>query len=274
MTDPSRWSVLRRGSKGPDVEAWQHVLISSGLSLDPWGVDGDFGGMTERKSKLWQASRGLVADGIVGSATRSAIGTPDTIREPPPGGLISLLTSDGLDVVDSSVPPRPGQIFEPVGIMLHHTAAGGTKDVPSLNVVRNGRPGLSGPLAPLLIGRGGTIYVTCDQGGVCNHAGMGRGIVLDKVRRGEPLAPEDTSWGVRDSVGGNRWFYGIELENAGDGIESFGAEQYDSALSVCRALISKHSWGPNSIIAHHHWSRRKIDPNRNTFNVQSFREAL
>ncbi|MCH8887224.1 MAG: transposase, partial [SAR324 cluster bacterium] len=159
--------------------------------------DGDFGGMTERKSKLWQASRGLVADGIVGSATRSAIGTPDTIREPPPGGLISLLTSDGLDVVDSSVPPRPGQIFEPVGIMLHHTAAGGTKDVPSLNVVRNGRPGLSGPLAPLLIGRGGTIYVTCDQGGVCNHAGMGRGIVLVKVRRGEPLAPEDTSWGLR-----------------------------------------------------------------------------
>ncbi len=275
--DPNTWNIIRRGSKGPDVAAWQTVLEAAGHSLAPYGADGSFGGLTERKTKLWQETHGLASDGIVGPRTRAEIDAPelaDTLPPESPGGLIELLASKGVDVIDESVAPRPNQVFVPQGIIIHHTAAGGTQDAPSLSIIRTGRPYLNGPLAPLLIGRLGAVYVCCDDGGVCNHAGPGRSVVLDKVRRGEPLGPEDVSWGVQDSVGGNRWFYGVELENAGNGIEPFGAEQYESALAVTRALIAKHDWGCYSVIAHHEWSRRKIDPNRNTFNIQAFREAL
>ncbi len=275
-TDPpaNSWNTLRRGSKGPDVAAWQSVLIASGHSLYPFGPDGDFGGLTERKTKLWQEERGLTADGIVGAKTRAELDAPELADTLPPegtGGLIELFGAAGIDVVDSRVEPRPYP-FTPQGVILHHTAAGGSEDTPSLNVIRTGRGKLPGPLSQLLVGRLGTIHV-CSEGH-SNHAGPGRSVVLDKVRRGEPLGPEDVSWGVQDSVGGNRWFYGIELENAGNGIEPFGAEQYESALAVTRALIAKHDWGCYSVIAHHEWSRRKIDPNRNTFNIQAFREAL
>ncbi|MGL4808491.1 MAG: peptidoglycan-binding domain-containing protein [Giesbergeria sp.] len=50
--------VLSLGSKGTAVEEWQRVVVAK--------VDGDFGRETERSTKLWQRSRGLVADGVVG----------------------------------------------------------------------------------------------------------------------------------------------------------------------------------------------------------------
>ena len=281
MSDPKPhlWNVLRRGSKGPDVTAWQNILIEAGHSLDPWGPDGDFGGLTERKTKIWQKDHGLTPDGVVGPQTRRAIESHcHTDPAPPPdapvGGLIELFGEHELDVVDSSVAPRPGRSFNPAGIIIHHTATGGTQDAPTLGIIRTGRPGIHGPLTPVLIGRLGTIHVTCDEGGLCNHAGKGRSVVLDKVRRGEPLAPEDVSWAVSDDVFGNEHFYGIELENAGDGVEPFGAEQYESAVGVTRALMARHDWSRYHVIAHHEWSRRKIDPHRGTFNIDSFRDSL
>lgn len=53
--------VLRKGSKGEGVKIMQEAL---GV-----GADGDFGPGTERALKEWQASNGLVADGIAGPAT-------------------------------------------------------------------------------------------------------------------------------------------------------------------------------------------------------------
>jgi hypothetical protein len=60
--------------------------------------------------------------------------------------------------------PQP----EVAGIVCHHTAgpaAGG--DYPSLRVVRDGRPGLDGPLSQYGLGRSGTIYVIA--AGRCWH---------------------------------------------------------------------------------------------------------
>ena len=281
MTDPKphTWNTLRRGSRGPDVVAWQNILIGAKKSLAPYGADGDFGGLTERKTKDWQKDHGLGQDGVVGPETRAAIESHcHTEPAPPPdvptGGLIELFRSAGLQVVDSSVPPRPNRKFDPVGVIIHHTATGGSSDTPSLSIIRTGRPYLSGPIVPVLIGRLGTIHVTCDEGGLSNHAGKGRSVVLDKVRRGEPLDPTDVSYSVSDDVFGNEHFYGIELENVGNGIEPFGAEQYESTLGVTRALMARHEWDKFHVIAHHEWSRRKIDPHRDTFSIDAFREAL
>lgn len=57
--------------KGPDVEAVQRALVTAGISLK---VDGVFGKGTEAAVRRFQESRGLKGDGIVGPATRAALG--------------------------------------------------------------------------------------------------------------------------------------------------------------------------------------------------------
>lgn len=54
----------------------------------------------------------------------------------------------------------------------HHTANPQTGDYPSLNIVRNGRGDLAGPLAQLGLGRSGTVYVIA--AGLCYQAGASR----------------------------------------------------------------------------------------------------
>jgi len=66
--------VLSEGMRGDDVKAWQQQLVRDGyLTVVP---DGIFGPLTRDNTKIWQAERGLKADGIVGPATRAAIGSP------------------------------------------------------------------------------------------------------------------------------------------------------------------------------------------------------
>ncbi len=55
--------VLRRGSRGDAVSAWQNFLVGKGL-LDQ--ADGIFGQNTEDATKNYQTSHGLEPDGIVG----------------------------------------------------------------------------------------------------------------------------------------------------------------------------------------------------------------
>ena len=61
--------TLKRGSSGPDVLAWQSYLIGLGYKLT---ADGQFGVQTEDATKAFQRSRGLTADGIVGTDTLRA----------------------------------------------------------------------------------------------------------------------------------------------------------------------------------------------------------
>lgn len=58
--------VLRRGSKGPEVQRWQEFLIGRGAKLH---ADGKFGPATERATKVAQRKWGITADGIVGQLT-------------------------------------------------------------------------------------------------------------------------------------------------------------------------------------------------------------
>ncbi|HXH01993.1 MAG TPA: peptidoglycan-binding protein [Candidatus Competibacteraceae bacterium] len=59
--------VLRRGSTGSAVKELQNRLAA--LGFNPGPADGIFGSMTEVAVKAFQRSRGLAADGIVGSQT-------------------------------------------------------------------------------------------------------------------------------------------------------------------------------------------------------------
>jgi N-acetyl-anhydromuramyl-L-alanine amidase AmpD len=62
---------IAKGSKGPAVEAWQALLDAAGWDIGEHGKDGDFGGDTEKATKLWQKENGLDDDGIVGAKSWS-----------------------------------------------------------------------------------------------------------------------------------------------------------------------------------------------------------
>jgi hypothetical protein len=66
----SERKLLKLGAKGQEVKELQAILVRQGLALS---VDGDFGPNTQRAVKAFQSSRGLLADGIVGSLTWSAL---------------------------------------------------------------------------------------------------------------------------------------------------------------------------------------------------------
>ena len=90
--------------------------------------------------------------------------------------LADVARSAGLTVVElkdwKTRTSMPGEsMIDVKTITCHHTANGGAPgNAPSLAVVRDGRPGLNGPLAHFLLARDGTVYVVA--AGHCNHAGV------------------------------------------------------------------------------------------------------
>lgn len=68
--------ILKKGSKGDDVIALQHLLNVEGYKVT---IDGDFGAKTEVAVKMLQKAHGLVDDGIVGAKTWAALGARETL---------------------------------------------------------------------------------------------------------------------------------------------------------------------------------------------------
>lgn len=97
---------LRYGSSGAEVSNLQRQLRSLGYDVR---VDGIFGSTTDRAVRQFQASQGLTADGVVGSATRQALAnagadyatTPSEVRPisyTVPGYRLLTIGSRGEDV--------------------------------------------------------------------------------------------------------------------------------------------------------------------------------
>lgn len=134
-------------------------------------------------------------------------------------------------------------------IVAHHTATPKTApgDYPSLRIVRDGRPGLPGPLAQLGLGRDGTVYVIA--AGVSYHAGE--------------------TW----TVAQNNWHaIGIEAEH--DGLSAWPADQYAAYARLCKALCQHYRLAPSDVRGHKEVAApagRKIDPN---FDMGQFRNAV
>jgi len=70
--------TLALGATGPDVSRLQRLFVEMKL-LDYQGIDGDFGPITDQVVQDFQASAGLVVDGVVGPLTWGALPSdPDT----------------------------------------------------------------------------------------------------------------------------------------------------------------------------------------------------
>ncbi len=67
---PVPTETLRRSNKGNDVKWLQHQLNRNGFNL---AIDGHFGWLTWRATRMYQRRNGLTPDGIVGPKTLSAL---------------------------------------------------------------------------------------------------------------------------------------------------------------------------------------------------------
>lgn len=65
--------VLKKGSKGEQVKTLQRLLVAFGYDIGKSGVDGSFGGATERAVKEFQKKSGLEVDGSCGRRTWSKL---------------------------------------------------------------------------------------------------------------------------------------------------------------------------------------------------------
>ncbi len=74
--------VLRQGSVGPAVTAWQTFLLAQGYS-EVGEADGRFGPATRRATSAFQKSHGLAADGVVGPLTLAEAERHATQGSPP-----------------------------------------------------------------------------------------------------------------------------------------------------------------------------------------------
>lgn len=128
--------------------------------------------------------------------------------------------------------------FTPRGVLLHHTAGAATGDLPSLRIVRDGRPGLAGPLAHLMLSRAG-VWVPI-AAGLAWHAGDGSA----------PWVPGS----------GNRYLIGIEAESCGTR-DDWTPEQREAYPLGVAALCRRLGVGADRVIGHKEWApRRKVDP--------------
>lgn len=140
-----------------------------------------------------------------------------------------------------------GDVYGVRSIICHHTAGPATGEAPSLGVVTNGRPGLAGPLAQLVLGRSGTVYVVA--AGLCYHAGA-----------------------TFEAWQGNAWAIGIEAEATGR--DHWPTVQYAAYVKLCRALADHYGVPYDRVRGHCEVAAplgRKTDPN---FSMAAFRAAV
>ncbi|WP_411147036.1 N-acetylmuramoyl-L-alanine amidase [Streptomyces sp. x-80] len=148
------------------------------------------------------------------------------------------------------------------GVIIHHTVTRGTDT--TLGIVYDGYSELPGPLCHAMGAKDGTIYLISN--GRANHAGKGDRGVLDAVMA-EQNSPQPTS----NNTDGNSHFYGIELENLGDGKDPWPRAQYEAAVRWAAALCRHHGWNEKSVIGHKEWQIGKIDP---SFSMAAFRQDV
>lgn len=155
-----------------------------------------------------------------------------------------------------------GKPFGPVnGIMIHHTA--GTN---SLNTVINGRSDLPGPLAHAHLAKTGALTMISVHR--ANHAGTVAQNAFSAVLVESMVHPRPAT---DEPVDGNDHFYGVEIENKGNGTDPYPAVQLDQAVRWTAAICRHHGWSADSVIGHKEATRRKIDP---SFSMDVFRSLV
>lgn len=132
---------------------------------------------------------------------------------------------------------RGSATFNPRGLVWHHTAGPASGDLPSFNILVNGRKDLPGPLCNYGLGRSGTIYVIA--AGRANHAGAG-------------------SW---NGLTGNASVMGIEAEHTGRIGDPWPAQQLAAYRALSAEILTRLDTTVAFLCGHKEWAPvRKVDP--------------
>ncbi|MFC8494701.1 peptidoglycan-binding protein [Streptomyces sp. NPDC057235] len=182
--------------------------------------------------------------------------------------LLAALRAEGVSVVE-----HPGWRthnrnhkgpFGPVhGVMIHHTVTKGTAT--TVRICHDGYAGLPGPLCHGVIAKDGTVHLL--SAGRANHAGPGDGDVLQAVIAERPAPTDDEA-----DTDGNRYFYGFECENLGDGKDPWPDVQLEAIERAAAAICRAYGWGERSVIGHLEWQPGKTDPKG--FSMSSMRTRI
>lgn len=160
--------------------------------------------------------------------------------------LADVLRAAGCRVIEEDGWKTRGRdgSFDPKAVMLHHDASPAGETSNGVDVIRDGRPGLEGPLSQLWLSFDGVWHVVA--AGRANHAGEGG------------------PWGVIARDQGNRDAIGIETDHTTD--EAWTGAQRSEALRGVHAIaerlgITTREEIDRAITAHKEYAPdRKIDP--------------
>jgi hypothetical protein len=170
--------------------------------------------------------------------------------------VVDILKAEGITVQEYSNWRTHNRnhvgLFGPVyGVVIHHTVSSG--DDGSVALCYNGHSNLPGPLCHGVGRNDGKIALVGH--GRANHAGSGDDDVLAAVIA-ETALPADNE----TNTDGNRYFYGLEIVNLGNGTDTYPWVQYVAAVKWAAAHCRKHGWNEKSVIGHKEWQPGKIDP--------------
>ncbi|MGW6567913.1 N-acetylmuramoyl-L-alanine amidase [Streptomyces sp. NPDC054975] len=149
------------------------------------------------------------------------------------------------------------------GVMIHHTVTRGTANTVAL--CRDGHSTLPGPLCHGVIAKNGTVHLV--GYGRANHAGAGDDDVLRAVIAEQGLPPDNEV-----TTDGNRYFYGFECENLGNGSDPWPKVQLEAIEKAAAAVCRVHGWNQRSVLGHLEWQPGKVDPRG--FTMASMRERI
>lgn len=160
--------------------------------------------------------------------------------------LADVLREAGCKVIEEDgwkTRGRPSGAFDPKAVMLHHDASPAGETSNGVDVIRDGRPGLEGPLAQLWLAYDGTWHVVA--AGRANHAGEGG------------------PWGVVSQDDGNADCIGIETDHTTDELWTGGqrSEGLKGVAALCVRLgITTREEIDRAVLAHKEYTSRKVDP--------------
>lgn len=173
--------------------------------------------------------------------------------------LADVLRDAGCPVVEEDgwrTRGRSGGTWEPSGIVLHHDASPPGETSHGVNVILNGRPGLSGPLSQLWLDFDGRWHIVA--AGRANHAGLGK-------------------WSDIPANRGNEFLIGIETDHTTN--EAWSLAQNRSGITGLIALSDRLGIRRDAttlrsrLIAHKEWAPdRKIDPD--PLNMHDLRSVV
>jgi N-acetyl-anhydromuramyl-L-alanine amidase AmpD len=200
--------------QGSDVVRLQQLLVANGMSLAPYGADGDFGALTEKKVKQFQKDADLVVDGIVGKNTLNALMFGDTVPAPSPTDEVSALVDEFIQAANY----RTANRTEVRWVMVH------TMEAPE-------KPGTAEAVARWFAGQSGKPPPTSAHYCVDNDS-----IVLC-------VDESDVAWGCR---GANRYSVHYELSGYAKQSAQDWSDDFSQAMlrrTAQQAAVTAARWG-------------------------------